>query len=239
MGLAADANMGRATRKIRTPLRDYGALVAKRFWLILLTAAVTALCAYLFGLLQTPVYRATVHLNVWPARLDWGLQQTIQGLMRSYAGNITSRETAFEVVNRLQLDITPEEMIAKLNVQPIEEDYLLQIEADDYDPFIARDIAQTTAEVFVEDIKVYMLEQDERDRVEINIRDAALPGELHKPNWRLSLLVGGGLGLLLGVALAIVVSRWEMETIRSSRDLERWGGVAVLGTIPARPPDHI
>lgn len=238
MGLSADASMSHTAHEIRLRLRDYGAMVVRRLGLVLLTAAVTVLCTALFSLLQTPVYRSTVHLNVWPARLDWGLQQTIQGLMRSYAGNITSRETAFEVVNRLQLDITPEELIAKLNVRPIEEDYLLQIDADDYDPLIARDIAQTIAEVFVEDIKVYMLEQDERDRVEINIRDAALPGELHKPNWRLNLLVGGGLGLLVGVALALGVSRWEAEVIRTRQDLERCAGVAVLGAIPARAADH-
>lgn len=218
-------------------LRDHVAAIGKRFWIVLLTAALTALSAFAFSHVQTPVYRATLHLNVWPARLDWGLQQTIQGLMRSYAGNITSRETAFEVVNRLQLDITPEEMIAKLNVRPIEEDYLLQIDADDHDPLIARDIAQTTAEVFVENIKVYMLEQDERDRVEINIRDAALPGKLYKPNWRLNMLVGGGFGLLLGMALALFVNRLEAETIRTSRDVQRYAGVAVLGAIPVTAPD--
>lgn len=217
-------------------LKDYVAIILKRLRIVLLMMVLVSLSAFVFSRIQTPVYRATVYLNVWPARLDWGLQQTIQGLMRSYAGNITSRETAFEVVNRLQLDITPEELIAKLNVRPIEEDYLLQVDADDYDPLIARDIAQTAAEVFIEDIKVYMLEQDEADRVEINLRDAALPGELHKPNWQLNMLVGGGIGFVIGIALALVLHQIGSEFIHTGTDLEQYVGLSVLGAIPATNP---
>ena len=51
-------------------------------------------------------------------------------------------------------------------------------------PLIARDIAQTTAEVFVEDIDVYMFEQDKPDRVQVSIRDYALPGSYTSPSGR-------------------------------------------------------
>ena len=133
-------------------LKEYMRIIAKRGWIILLVAIITTGSALVFSRIQTPVYRSSIFLNVWPARLDWGLQQTIKGLMRNYAGVIASRDTAMEVINRLQLDITPDELREKLTVSPIEADFLIQIDADDYDPLIARDIAQTTAEVFVEDI---------------------------------------------------------------------------------------
>lgn len=213
-------------------LRDYLRIIAKRGWIIALLAVITTASALVFSYIQTPVYRSTIYLNVWPARLDWGLQQVITNLMRNYAGQITSRQTATEVINRLQLDITPDDLRAKLTVDPIEEDSLIQIDADDYDPLIARDIAQTTAEVFVENIKVYMLEQDQRDRVEVSVRDYALPGVLHKPKWKINALAGAIFGILIGGLLVYILEWLEADIIRTSEDLERRLGVAVLGVIP-------
>ncbi len=214
------------------PLQEYFRIIGKRYWIILLTTALAIVGVFLISRLQTPVYRSTIYLNVWPSRLDWGLQQTIKGLMRNYAGNITSRQTALKVIDRLQLDITPEDLREKLTVRPIEEDFLLQIVVDDYDPLIARDIAQTTAEVFVEDIQVYMLEQDKRDRVEVSIRDYALPGTLYKPQWKVNVAAGGVFGLLLGVVIVFILRWLEADFIRTSEDVERYTGIPVLGVVP-------
>jgi len=152
--------------------------------------------------------------------------------MRNYAGKISSRDTATTVINRLELDITPDQLREKLTVRPIQEDFLMQIDADDYDPLIARDIAQTTAEVFVEDIKVYMLDQDVQDRVEISIRDYALPGTLHKPKWKINALAGGVFGVLVGILVAFILEWLEAGIIRSPEDIEKQTGIAVIGVIP-------
>lgn len=214
-------------------LREYVRMIVKRGWIIALAVAITVASALLFSKLQTPEYRSTIYLNVWPARLDWGLQQTIKGLMRNYAGQIRSRDTAMEVIQRLELDITPDELREKLTVSPIEVDFLIQIDADDYDPLIARDIAQTTAEVFVEDIEVYMLEQDKQDRVKVSIRDYALPGTLHKPKWKINALAGGVFGVVIGLVVIFILEWLEADIIRSSQDIEEHIGIAVLGAIPA------
>ncbi len=213
-------------------LRDYFRLLTKRGWLIILIMVLSAASALLFSRLQQPVYRSTVYLNVNPARLDWGLQQSIQNLLRNYAGIIASRDIATEVNDRLQLDITPDQLREKLTVSPIESDFLLEIDADDYDPLIARDIAQTTAEVFVERIQVTMLDQDKSDRVNVSIRDYALPGVLHKPKWKINTLAGALFGLIAGVLVVYLLEWLETDVIRSAQDIERQTHLAVLGVIP-------
>ncbi len=213
-------------------LKEYMRIIAKRGWIILLVAIITTGSALVFSRIQTPVYRSSIFLNVWPARLDWGLQQTIKGLMRNYTGVIASRDTAMKVINRLQLDITPDELREKLTVSPIEADFLIQIDADDYDPLIARDIAQTTAEVFVEYIDVYMLDQDKADRVQVSIRDYALPGALHKPKWKINALAGAVFGVLIGGLIVFVLEWLEADILRTTEDVEARTGVAVLGVIP-------
>jgi capsular polysaccharide biosynthesis protein len=213
-------------------LKEYMRIIAKRGWIILLVAIIITGSALVFSRIQTPVYRSSIFLNVWPARLDWGLQQTIKGLMRNYTGVIASRDTAMKVINRLQLDITPDELREKLTVSPIEADFLIQIDADDYDPLIARDIAQTTAEVFVEYIDVYMLDQDKADRVQVSIRDYALPGSLHKPKWKINALAGAVFGVLIGGLIVFILEWLEADILRTTEDVEARTGVAVLGVIP-------
>ncbi len=214
-------------------LKDYVRIIVKRGWIIVLAAAITVIAAFVVSRVQTPIYRATIYLNVFPGRLDWGLQQTIKGVMRNFAGTITSRTTALEVLNRLNLDLTPEELSSKITVRPIESDLLIQVDADDYDPLIARDIVQTTAEVFVEEADKLMQDQDRADRVEVSIRDYALPGKLHRPNWKINVLAGGVFGVLIGVVVIFVLSYLEADIIRTSRELESYTGLAVLGLIPA------
>ena len=169
---------------------------------------------------------------MWPARLDWGLQQVIKGLMRNWAGQITSRTTATEVINRTQIDITSDELIGKLTVSPVETDLIIRIDADDYDPFIARDIAQTTAEIFVEDMTAYMNDQDKQDRVTVTLRDYALPGTLHKPKTKINLLAGGVFGVLAGIVIIFGLEWIESDILRTAEDVERHAGVAVIGVIP-------
>ena len=216
-------------------IQDYLHILRKRGWIIILTAVIATAGAILFSLVQTPVYRASIQLNVWPARLDWGLQQVIKDLMRNYSGEIQSSKTLLKAIDRLQLDLTPSQVKEKLRVRPIEEDSLIQIDVDDYDPILAAQIAQTTAQVFVEEINARMLDQDKRDRVEVSIRDDAQPGALHFPKWKVNALAAAVLGILLGGVVVFILEWIEADTIHTSLDVERHIGTVILGTIPAAP----
>jgi len=217
-------------------LGEYFRIIRKRGWIIILSMVIAMGGAFLVSRIQTPVYRSTVYLNVFPGRLDWGLQQTIKSVLSNFAGVITSRSTAEEVVSRLQLDLSVDQLIEKLTVSPVESELVIRIDADDYDPLIARDIAQTTAEVFVEYADVLMQDQDAADRVEVSIRDAAQPGVLHKPKWKINVAAGAVLGALIGVVIIFVLRFVEADIVHTARELEEYTGVAVLGLIPDATP---
>ena len=213
-------------------LRDYLNVLVKRGWIILLVAVLTAASTFVFCMVQTVTYRSSIQMNVLPARLDWGLQQVIKGLMRNYSGQIKSRTMAQAIINRQQLDMKVDDVLAEMTVSPIESDYLMQIDVDDIDPQRARLIAQTAAEIFVEDTRVYMLEQDKKDRVDVTIRDQATPGRVFWPKTGLLTLAGGLFGLLAG-ALVVVGLEWlAADIIRDGRDVERRTGLTLLGSIP-------
>jgi capsular polysaccharide biosynthesis protein len=213
--------------------RDYLNVLVKRGWIILLVAVIAASSAFAFSKLQTVTYRSSIWLNVWPGRPDWGLQQTIKGLLRNYSGQIRSRSVAQQVINLRQLDMKVDDVLAEMTVSPIESDFLIQIDVDDVDPARAQIIAQTTAEVFVEQIRVYMLEQDKSDRVDVNIRDDATEGRVFWPNTKLLVLAGGLVGLIVGALVLLGLEALSADIIRNGRDLERHAGLVVVGSIPA------
>lgn len=213
-------------------LRDYLHVLVRRGWIIILVAVITASSAFVFSTLQTVVYRSSIQLNVIPGRLDWGLQQTIKNLMRNYSGEIKSRTMAQSVINRQQLDLSIDDVLAKMTVSPIESDFLMQIDVDDIDGQRAQLIAQTAAEIFVEDKRVAMLEQDKPDRVDVTIRDSATPARVFWPKTTLLVLAGALFGLFAGGMVVIGLEWLAADIVRDSRDIERYSGLAVLGSIP-------
>jgi capsular polysaccharide biosynthesis protein len=220
-------------------ITDYLKILRKRGWIIVVVAIVAAASAYGFSKLQTPIYSAKVQLSVNPARLDWGLSNTIKDLLRNYATNIRTHNMAKTIIARPSEDVGPldmssEQLLSKLFVNPEASTFTLQIEARDEDPKVAMHIAQTAAEVFVADRDTWNQRQDKRDRVEVSIVDSVynLGWEQYSPKTRINTLAGGLFGALVGVLVIFFLEWLEMDIIRTSEDVERASGVTVLGAIP-------
>jgi capsular polysaccharide biosynthesis protein len=213
------------------PLREYLRILWKRGWIVVVMAVVTAASAIVFSKVQRPVYRSTIQLNVMPARIDLSLAQSIKWLMRNYAANIRSDRTLAEVINRTGQDMTPDMLRADVSVSSIESDFLIQIDVDSYDPAVAQLLAQRIADVFVEIKKTEMLDQDVRDRVNVEPTDAARPAYQQSPKTKINAMAGGVLGVLLGVLVVLGLEWLDSGIIRTPDDLERAAEVAVLGAI--------
>lgn len=213
------------------PLKEYLRILWKRGWIVVVMATVTAASAIVFSMLQRPVYRSSIQLNVIPARLDLGLTQSIKSLMRNYAANIVSNTTLDKVISRTGQDMTPDMLRAKVKVSPIESDFMIQIDVDDYDPAVAQLLAQRIGDVFVEDVRAFMLDQDKRDRVDVSPKDAAQAPFLQSPKKKINALAGGVLGIVLGTLLVLGLEWVESGVIRNSDELQRAAETAVLGVI--------
>jgi len=220
-------------------ITDYLRIFRKRGWIVVLVALVAAASAFGFSKLQTPVYSASVTLSVNPARADWGLVGVIRDLLRNYAENARTHKMAQEVIDRAQLDMDTTALLGKLYVSPAADTFTLQIEARDTDPEVSMTIAQTTAEVFVEDRDEWNQRQDKRDRVEVTIMDNVwnLGYQQYSPDTKINTAAGGMFGLLVGLLVIFFLEWLEQDVIRSASDVERAIGVTVLGSIPPIPSD--
>ncbi len=87
--------------------REYVRILRKRWWIIVAAVLLTAASAFAFSKLQHPVYTSTAEIIIEPARPDFGLTQSAQILLRLYMTVIESNRKAQEVIDELQLPMTP------------------------------------------------------------------------------------------------------------------------------------
>ena len=213
-------------------LLHYLRVLLRKWWVIALACVVTVTSAVVFSEIQPPIYRSSAVLQVIPARYDYGLTLAAEQLLRQFANQIHTTSTAQQVIDELQLDITVDKLLAGVTVASIPEDFLIQIDADRPDPQEARDVASAFARDFVAFHAAEMLDIDRQDRVQIRILEDAKYGWVHWPKTKTLALAGGVLGLLIGLLLAFGLEYLESDVLRSTEDVERHVGVAVLGSIP-------
>jgi capsular polysaccharide biosynthesis protein len=226
-------------------ITDYVKILRKRGWIILVVAIIAAASAFAVSKMQTPIYSATVQLSVNPARLDWGLSNTIKDLLRNYATNIRTHTMAQKIIDSPggqvgPLDMSTTELLTKLFVNPDSSTFTMQIEARDKDPQVAMHLAQTAGEVFVADRDGWNQRQDKPDRVEVSIVDNVynLGYQQYSPQTSINTLAGGLAGVLVGLLVIFFLEWLETGIIRTVADVERAAGATVLGAIPPASGTH-
>jgi receptor protein-tyrosine kinase len=108
------------------------------------------------SLMQTPTYQASVQMWVNFQKLDdlptrsAGGVEGVQLLTQLMAFAIDTRPNAKEAVRRLGLEMSPDELLGNLTVEPVEGTNLLRLTYEGTDPERAARIAGTLAELATE-----------------------------------------------------------------------------------------
>jgi capsular polysaccharide biosynthesis protein len=213
-------------------LQDYARILWKRGWIIILLALFAAASAYGFSKLQTPIYKSTVTLSTVPSRpSDYGQTLAIKNLLRLYVQQMQSPQITQQVIDKLQLDVTPQKFVGQINFNADESTLTITIEARHPLPATAAKVAQTLAEVFVAFHNQENLQIDQSDRVLTNIINSTAP-DIFSPKTSINTLAGAILGALLGVIVVFVLEWLDSDIVRTTEDIERVIGVTVLGSIP-------
>ena len=212
-------------------LSDYLRILRQRGWLIILLAVLTAAAAFGFSKIQTPVYESNLRMLVQPSRTDFGQAQAAKQLLRGYVQWINSSYRAASVIDELQLDMTPSQLLGDVDVASDESSFVIQLNVENSDPDLANDIARAWANTFIQWRIEDNATQRKEDRVNAEFIDDPQAG-LARPNTKINAAAGAVFGALLGIILVLALEWIESGVLRRSEDVERYLDIPVIGTIP-------
>ena len=213
-------------------LIDYAAILIRRGWIMLLLGLIAAGAAFLFSRQMEPVYRATQKVLIIPSRSDFGLTQAAKQILNNHVAYLNSSLRAAEVIDRLQLDMTPAQLRADLQIAANIDSLLIQIDADHKNPGEAARIAAAWGQLLLEYRNDLNQQARREDRIEARRQDNPVPFRA-SPNVTINTLVGLIAGIFAGGIIVFVLEYLESSVIRRREDIENTIGLPVLAAVPA------
>lgn len=197
--------------------------VLRRRWLTILSILTLSIgLAATLNWQTTPQYesssRVFIGLNLQDAADASGSYFLVTGRVQSYADLADSTDLMNQVITKLDLALTPDELAEKISAEVVQDTTIIKLTVRDDDPERARSIAQIHAEQLTE----YLTDLESPDAsnqssIVASITDeASYSGSPVAPRSLLNLVVAGLIGLLLGVVAAI--ARHVLDRTVSSQE---------------------
>lgn len=212
-------------------LGDYIRIFVRRGWIMLLLAVLAAGSAYFLSTRQAPVWRATQVVLLQPSRIDLGLTEASRGVIEQHTAYIDSSLQARQVIERLNLDMQPQDLLANSAIVPNRNNLSVQIEVDSYAPEVAGDLAREWGNLLIQYRNQQNQEARREDRMDAVLQDVPTISQL-RPRPRVNALAGGVLGVILGAGVVLLLEFVESSVVRSRDDIERTLSMNVLASIP-------
>ena len=153
-------------------------------------------------------------------------------MVKTYTEIIKSRKIINQVKEELNLDLTDKEIYDMLKVTAVNDTELITITVDNTSKKLASDIANTIADVFIEEIKQTM------EINNIKVIDMAIEGENPvSPRILLNCIIGLSGGLLIGLILAFLIESMDNK-IKNHEDVKKYLKLKTLGVIPHNSIDY-
>lgn len=221
-------------------IRDYVRTIRARWKLLVVTVLLATLAGLGVSLLTTPTYAASAQLFVsttgnsadtTSATYQGGLFS--QQRVTSYSQLLKGEQVAQRVVDVLRLPVTAKEISSEVGVSVTTDTVLLNVTVTDPSPTRARDIVNTLSDQFA--TFAAQLETPQGSSVPVAkatvVQRATQPGVQVGPKTARNVGVGALVGLLLGVALAVLRDRLD-NTVKDRQQILDSSGVAAVGAVP-------
>lgn len=222
--------MNQRNDEIEIDLREIFLLLVHHLAGIIAVTLVGALAAGLISIYcLTPMYTSTSQIYILTNQDTMVSLSDLQmgsSLANDYEELIKSRPVVEEVAKRLNLNMKYGELLEYLNVTNKDNTRIIRITITYKDPVIAKELADTFAEVSRKQISEIM-NLDEPNIVE----NAVVAENQSSPNNVKNILIGAILGFVL--AVGFVTIRYLLDdTVKNADDVEKYLGLHTLAAIP-------
>ena len=201
-----------------------------KLWIIVLCFVIGAAAMFASTkMLMTPQYQGKAMIYVLSsttsitsvADIQIGQQLTVD-----FEVVAKSRPVVEKVISKLDLETDYEETVEMLSTENPAETRILNLIVENEDPKLAKDMANTWADVTAAQIADIM----NTDKPTI-LEKAVVPDEPSSPNTMKNTAIGAIVGAL--VAIAVLVIRFIMnDTLQTTEDIEKYLGLNNLAVVP-------
>lgn len=207
----------------------FDTLKKRAFLIATITLCATVASGIISFFFLTPIYQTSTQILVNQVKTDNNFYnsseiQTNLQLINTYSVIIKSPTVLDKVRNELKIegDITN-----KINVSSEKDSQVIRLTVEDANPNVAKDIANTTAKVFQEEITKIM----NVDNVTI-LSPAKVTEKMSpiKPKPTLNVAIAFVLGLMVSVGVAFLLEYLD-NTLKTENDVENHLGLPLLGVI--------
>lgn len=204
-------------------------LIARRLWLIVLVAVLTAAGAFVLSRAQTTMYKSTAKIIIL-SRPDFGQTQATKELLRTFAARFNSTKQMQEVIDELQLDITPGRLLSMVTVAPATDSNVIIVEVENANPELAQQVSRALSEDFIQWRDEDNANYRQEDRIRAELLDE--PQVAQQGSVMVNTLAGLVMGAALGVVLVATLELLDARYIRSEQEAGEVLGVPNIGAIP-------
>ena len=204
-------------------------MVIRRWKVIVLMIIPTVALGFFFAVTRPSVYQADTTLIVSSGMQSVGIDSSDvslnQKLVVTYSEIAKSRDIMMRVVNKYDLQESPQALANKISVSVVKNTELIKLSYTTNDSKLAAAVTNEIAEEFIKKVGQVMKVRN------VSIIERAIePGALPKGRGKI-ILVSVILGMLFGIGVAFLIE-FLHKKLRKSSDIEKILGVQMLGMIP-------
>ena len=216
-------------------LQDILKIVKGRLLLIIsLTIVAVSIAVVISFYILTPIYQAQTQILVNPKgdseevySYSWSQIETDLQLINTYNDIIKSPVILSKVIEDLQLATTPGQLSNQISLSSKDGSKVLYIKVLDEDPELAVNIANTTVQIFKEEIPLLMNIDNINILSEATLSENSTPVS---PNKKRNIAIGAVIGIMLGIGLAFLLEFLD-TTIKDEKDVEEILGTPIMGMV--------
>lgn len=212
-------------------LFEYLRVLIQRGWIVVLIVMFTAGGAYFLTTQQTRIFQSSYVILLEPVSPNSNISQANRALLNGYVVYLYSRPIAAQVVEALDMGISPDELMGRSSISVTEDQLALEIRVNDTDGENANRVALAWGEALIHYRNT--INEDLPGPEHIN----AIPQDSPRfSQFRPRVLLTTALGVLGGLAVGgLIVFMLEFlhnRIVQHPEDLEQGLHMDVLATIP-------
>jgi capsular polysaccharide biosynthesis protein len=198
-------------------LKELFLVLKRRLWLIAaLTIIATTIGVVLNNSTTVPLYQASSRIIIGA---DADSQKTLQVIVRDSI-------ILDKVIEKMKLNKSSDQLAGQITVNSVDGSQVVSISVIDSDPVQAAKIADTTAEIFKEQVPIIV----GQDYVRL-LSSAKVNSSPINPKNNNKILIAFIGGAVIGIGFAFLLETLD-DTIRSKKEIEGKLGLPVLGRVP-------